>query len=403
MAQRRSITMTRREALRRGMLGLGLVATGGHLYACGGNEPTQHFSNLANVGPLQEPDENGVRLPEGFTSRIVARTLREPTPASAYRWHLFPDGGATFAADDGGWVYVSNSEVPAPAGGVSALRFNRFAEVVDAYPILSGTNTNCAGGVTPWGTWLSCEEYPRGLVWECDPFGRQPAEAHLALGVFEHEAVAVDPFNGLLYLTEDVSDGRLYRYVPDNIFDDGRIDLDNGTLEVARVLSDTDEGPVEWLTVPDPTFSGDTPTRLQVGNSTPFRGGEGIWYSNGVIYFTTKGDDRVWTYEVETSQLAILYDPTTSDTPILTGVDNLTASDQGDILVAEDGGDMEIVAFVPTGEIVSLVQVVGHEQSEVAGPAFDPSGTRLYFSSQRGAGSPPTGGITYEVTGPFFV
>ena len=64
---------------------------------------------------------------------------------------------------------------------------------------------------------------------------------------------------------------------------------------------------------------------------------------------------------------------------------------------------MQIVAFAPTGEIVPIVQIEGHDGSEVAGPAFDPSGTRLYFSSQRGAGIPPTGGITYEISGPFFV
>ncbi len=103
------------------------------------------------------------------------------------------------------------------------------------------------------------------------------------------------------------------------------------------------------------------------------------------------------------NRMSILYDDDTSENPILTGVDNVTVSAQGDVLVAEDGGDMQIVAFAPSGEIVPLVQIAGHEGSEVTGPAFDPSGTCLYFSSQRGAGIPPTGGVTYEVTGPFFV
>ena len=78
----------------------------------------------------------------------------------------------------------------------------------------------------------------------------------------------------------------------------------------------------------------------------------------------------------------------------------MTVSQGGDVLVAEDHGDMQIVAITPDGELVPLVQVVGHDFSEVAGPAFDPSGTRLYFSSQRGEGT--TGiGVTYEISGSF--
>jgi hypothetical protein len=399
--RRRRLGLSRRQVLWSGLVGLGLCGTGNALYGCGGKGPDRRVSNLANVGPLGEPDANGLRLPAGFTSRIVAQTGARPAAGSSYVWHEAPDGGATFEDANGGWIYVSNSETV--NGGAGALRFNVNGRVVGAYSILSGTILNCAGGPTPWATWLSCEEFPRGRVWECDPQGREEAVVRPALGTFKHEAVAVDPVTDQLFLTEDEPDGRFYRYVPSGDPEGGRLDLDNGRLEVARVIGDGPEGPVDWFEVPDPTFEGGTPTRLQVPESTPFDGGEGIWYANGVVYFTTKGDDRVWVYEIGTQQLSILYDDDTSDTPILTGVDNVTVSDQGDVLVAEDGGDMQIVAIVPTGEIVPIVQVVGHDGSEVTGPAFDPSGTHLYFSSQRGPGIPPAGGITFEVTGPFFV
>jgi secreted PhoX family phosphatase len=349
------------------------------------------------AGTLGVPDENGLRLLPGFRSRIVARSGEPPTAGGRHAWHPAPDGGAVFAADDGGWIYVSNAEVNGGRGGVGALRFDRRGAVVDAYPILAGTTLNCAGGPTPWGTWLSGEEYPGGRVWECDPHGRRVAVPRPALGVFVHEAVAVDPERGQLYLTEDVPDGCWYRYTAARRDRRGRPDLDDGVLEAAQVAAD---GTVRWLGVPDPLATA-TATRLQVQDATRFRGGEGTWCANGHVYFTTKHDDRVWAYELARNRLRILYERSTSPTPVLSGVDNVTVAPDGRVLVAEDSGEMQVVAVAPDGTATPLVQVVGHARSEVAGVAFDPSGTRLYFSSQRGADGDSRHGITYEVQGPF--
>ena len=130
-----------------------------------------------------------------------------------------------------------------------------------------------------------------------------------------------------------------------------------------------------------------------------FDGGEGIWFHEGTIYFSTKGDNHVRALDVEASTLRVVYDAATAPDPILRGVDNLTVSCCGDVLVAEDGGSMQIVAILPDGTLKPLVQVVGQDRSEITGPAFDPSGTRLYFSSQRGGAT--NQGITYVVEGPF--
>lgn len=351
-------------------------------------------SLIGDLGALGGPDANGVRLPPGFTSRIIA-TSGDTVASSSYRWHTAPDGGATFATADGGWIYVSNSEVPF-IGGVGAVRFDSSGAIVDAYAILEDTNVNCAGGPTPWHTWLSCEEVANGRVYECDPWGEHAPIVRPALGVFKHEAATVDAVNGHIYLSEDEPEGGFYRYVPDGVNVHGFLNLSSGTLEIASVDA---RGTVAWRTVPDPRLETSMlATRRQVSDSTGFDGGEGIWHHAGTVYMSTKGDTRVWAYDVAASTISVLYDGEAMVMAPLTGLDNLTVSCCGDVLVAEDNGSMQIVVILPTGVLIPVLQVVGQDSSEITGPAFDPSGTRLYFSSQRGSGS---GGITYEITGPF--
>jgi len=223
-----STLLTRRHVLTAGAQVAGAAALssalgGASLLAAG----TANAAPL-QIGPLQAPDGNGIRLPTGFTSRVVAISLM---PVAGYSWHIFPDGGATFGQADGGWIYVSNSETSrSRGGGASALRFAANGNIVSAYRILRDTNQNCAGGPTPWGTWLSCEEVSFGFVHECDPTGANAAVRRRALGAFKHEAVAVDPVNRHLYLTDDEPDGRWYRFRPT-----AYPNLDSGILEVAAV------------------------------------------------------------------------------------------------------------------------------------------------------------------------
>ena len=352
------------------------------------------------VGALGEPDDNGLRLPPGFTSRIVARSGEAVSANSDYLWHPAPDGGAVFGTEDGGWIYVSNSEMRGRKGGAGAVRFDANAEIVDAYSILRGTTRNCAGGPTPWGTWLSCEEVDRGLVWECDPLGEVDAVVRPALGAFKHEAVAVDLEHRHVYLTEDEKDGCFYRFHASDMHDN-RLDLSGGSLEVAQVLGPP-EGSVIWHAIPDSNPSiGQLPLRRQVPEATKFAGGEGIWFHAGLVYFTTKHDNRVWKYDTKNDYLSIFYDDDFFEFAQLTGVDNVTVSQSGDVLVAEDGGDMQIVMISRSRKLAPVVQIVDHNDSEVTGPAFDLSGQRLYFSSQRGARGVHEDGVTYEVTGPF--
>lgn len=351
------------------------------------------FYSLDSLGPLQSPDENGLMLPTGYKSRVVARSSQPAVASSNYLWHASPDGGACFATEDNGWIYVSNSEENSGMGGVGALRFDANGELVDSYSICSNTSRNCAGGPTPWGTWLTCEEFSDGRVFECDPTGQRDAIVRPTLGTFEHEAAAVDLDNNCVYLTEDTRDGGFYRFVSET----GLPDLENGRLEIASVRQLDGKSYVIWIPVPDP-LAIEEATRHQLDESTPFNGGEGIAIHEGVVYFTTKGDNRVWAYRSDNQQLDIIYDVQTSSNPILSGVDNVVITPTGDVLVAEDGGNMQIVAITPDLDPILVVQIVGQDQSEICGPAFDPSHQRMYFSSQNGVTGRGEDGITYEIS-----
>ncbi|AKJ28356.1 alkaline phosphatase PhoX [Caldimonas brevitalea] len=455
----------RRAFLRLTLTTAGSLSLGGFLAACGGGDDDQESappsepvpppqppaparSPFENISALQPADGNGLMLPLGFSSRIVARSGQPPLPG-APAWHAAPDGGACFAAPDGGWVYVSNSEMALTsdlkfAGGVGALRFNRRGELTDSYPILKNTGGNCAGGATPWDTWLSCEEFEltlfgvqaagasrrAGMVWECDPFTRwtdgQQGRSLPALGHFAHEAVCVDPVHRVLYLTEDADGGRFYRFVCDAAdWPPGapRPQMQQGRLQVLQLrglpanvevvaaaasagLRLDEPCAVEWIDVKDPDegqaftrgmmeLRGDDPPGLE------FVKAEGTWFFNGIVYFATQNNHRIWAYDTRNQTLEFIYDGSGNATDAIKFAvnrpDNITVSPFGEIVATEDGGNLEIGVLRPDRTSQAIARLLGHDRSETTGPAFSPDGMRLYFSSQRGTSGDPEDGMTFEI------
>ena len=360
------------------------------------------FARRAKPGPspygeLGPPDANGIRLPSGFQSRLIGRG-NMPIAGTGFPMPVFADGTATYAQPDGGWILAVNSEHPLPGeGGAFAIRFDKDGEIVDAYRILGGTQSNCSGGETPWNTWLSCEEHAKGHTWECDIFGEKPAVELPALGTFSHEAACVDPIGRRVYETEDEGDSGFYRFTPENY-----PDLTAGLLEVAIV---DDNGLVTWHEVPDPSAA-TKPTRKQVPGMTEFRRGEGLFFEYPFAFVTTTSDSKIHAYNVITETIEVLWsgDAVEGESPAF-DIDQLTHSEGGEIFVCEDEGRLRISVLSADGRVVApFLRLDGpqHAKSpefgnETTGVVFDPSGTRMYFSAQRSFGF----SAVYEITGPF--
>ena len=168
---------------------------------------------------------DGLRLSQGLTGKIIARTGQRVTytspqantTTSTINFHSLPDGADVFALPDGGYVYASNSERGSGAGGVYGVEFDSQGRIRRYRALLTGTDRNCNGGRTPWNTWVSCEEDTGGQCWQVDPTGARSPQQTVMGGSSggSFEAFAYDARNSTsptFFVTEDTSNGALRRY-----------------------------------------------------------------------------------------------------------------------------------------------------------------------------------------------
>jgi secreted PhoX family phosphatase len=311
-------------------------------------------------------------------------------------------------------------------------------ELKQSFVSLSGTLHNCAGGPTPWGSWISCEETVLGANKFKDSRGIErggfaknhgycfevfasdnelrPATPLTTMGRFVHEAIAVDPKTGFVYETEDRGSAGFYRFLPKK---KGKL-VEGGRLQMLAIKGrpkfDTRVGQQQgakydaiWVDIDDPDPAAAETDELSVYKQGLEKGAatfarlEGCWYGNGAIFFTaTSGGDQrrgqVWQYTPRARNdgvLTLLFE--SPDVAVLDGPDNLCISPRGGLVLCEDGREEQFVRGLTTeGKIFDFARnlVSGFETREFAGATFSPDGQTLFFNIQ-------TPGLTFAVWGPW--
>jgi uncharacterized protein len=359
---------------------------------------------------------------------------------------------------------------PAAGGGTTTIQVTRHGEVIHAYTSLNGTQMNCSGGPTPWGSWITCEETVNGpdvaadftgasnvnltkrhgYLFEVPADGESTREPITMAGRFAHEAIAVDPATGTIYMTEDNFGfpSGFYRFIPDvNPMETGFV-ANEGQLQMLAVVGIPNADlaatqlrnvsyDVEWVDIDEPDFElpytvgepaptpNDTAINI-VGSQGREKGAayfsrlEGAYHDRGIVYFTStqgggpaepglsdtvqgwgNGTGQVWAYEVANQRLHLLYQSPGAN--VLDFPDNVTVSRNGTVVLCEDNvNDNFIRGLTQQGRLVDialnrLFSSTGASRwnDEFAGATFSPDGHTLFVNIQASRG------LTFAIWGPW--
>ncbi|WP_128377862.1 alkaline phosphatase PhoX [Streptomyces cavernae] len=478
------MSLTRRDFTRRSAItgagvalagSAGVLATAPNALAATDVEDAAEGDSAADrhgvgYGPLIPDPEGILALPAGFKYRVITYSGKTKLESGEFTPSNH-DGTATFDGPRGTTLLVNNHELkgpranwkypvplteglvydPAASGGCTVVEVRPDGRVAEWVGI-AGTSTNCAGGSTPWGTWLTCEENSdkagvngmtkdHGYVFEVDPIDRRANHDPKPLkffGRYDHEAVVIDPKRGHAYLTEDASNpnGLFFRWTPPKGFHHGRgkfrtLADDAGVLQAPKCFDSggkfvddlsraTKIGTVygvDWVDVPD-RDARTVAVRKQfgAGEVTRARKLEGMWWGDGGAYIVSSyareespgaaHDGQVWFYDPKrrtlTLKVLLGVNPDPSVDGAFDGPDNITVSPYGGLILAEDGeGVSHLFGATGSGRTYPIARNdlnVGTEEepeySEFAGVTFSPDGKTLFANIQKP-------GILFAITGPW--
>ncbi|MGI9015368.1 MAG: alkaline phosphatase PhoX [Phycisphaerales bacterium] len=454
-----------------GFLGLqALLRSGSEPAAAAAALPARRF--IDGYGPLVADPAGCFDLPLGFSYHIISPAGATMTDGLCVPG--LPDGMAAFPGPRGLTILIRNHEIkydwirhspfgpvrddaslsiepdllydrgfgttPGLGGTTTLVYDTHKRELISHSLSLVGTMLNCAGGPTPWNTWISCEETEQladdefcevdhGYNFEVPAttdIGLVKPVPLKAMGRFKHEAVAVDPRTGIIYQTEDQHEGLLYRFIPSQ---PGELHL-GGSLQMLALRdvrsADTRNWPndlgviahqiavgssfrVDWIDVEDiESPNNDMRFRGFDAGAARFARGEGMWWAGSSTYFAcTNGGPakigQIWRYtpsphegspNESTSPGVLELFLESGDSELLRNCDNLTSAPWGDLLVCEDGGGRDrIVGITPAGECYTFGSNAASD-AELAGACFSPDGSTLFVNIQQD-------GLTLAITGPF--